>query len=85
MNRVENIGEKGEIAHHEQFLLLAPCFQNSSATLYLLKYLCRWNRVNLPMCFLTVWHPDRTKHSSQATGYLPTQTNDSSSNDLKTK
>ena len=31
LNRVENIVTKGEIAHHEQFLLLSQCFQ---------KYIC---------------------------------------------
>ena len=30
-NRVENIVEKGEIAHYEQFLLLPQCFQKSTA------------------------------------------------------
>ena len=29
--RVENIVTKGEIAHHEQFLLLQQCFQKSLA------------------------------------------------------
>ena len=29
--RVENIVAKGEIAHYEQVLLLAQCFQKSSA------------------------------------------------------
>ena len=30
LNKVENIVTYGEIAHHEQFLLLQQCFQNSS-------------------------------------------------------
>ena len=30
--KVENIVAKGEIAHHEQFLLLPQCFQKSSAS-----------------------------------------------------
>ena len=29
-DRVENIVEKGEIAHYEQFLLFPKCFQNLS-------------------------------------------------------
>ena len=31
-NRIENIVAQLEIAHHEQFLLLAQCFQKLSAT-----------------------------------------------------
>ena len=31
LEKVENIVTKGEIAHHEQFLLLPQCFQKSSA------------------------------------------------------
>ena len=30
LKRVENIAAKGEIARHEQFLLLQQCFQKSS-------------------------------------------------------
>ena len=32
LNKIENIEEKREIAHHDQFLLLPKCFQNMSAT-----------------------------------------------------
>ena len=31
MNRVENIVEKGEIAHDKQFLILSQCFQKLSS------------------------------------------------------
>ena len=37
LNWVENILAKGEIVHHEQFLLLLQCFQT---------VVCRWYRVN---------------------------------------
>ena len=37
---------KGEIFHHEQFLLLSQCFQNSSA-LDASECVCRWEKVKI--------------------------------------
>ena len=44
LNRVEHIVAKGEIAHHEQFLLLPQCFQKSSAS-NAPECDCKWKRV----------------------------------------
>ena len=41
----ENSAAKGEIAHHEQFLLLPHCFQESSAA-DVSKCVSRWERDN---------------------------------------
>ena len=48
LNTVENIVTKGEIAHNEQFLLLPPYFQNSSAaeTLEIVYSIC-WKYLTL--------------------------------------
>ena len=46
LNTDENIVAKGEISHHEQFLLLAQWFQKSSAA-EALESACVWDRVKI--------------------------------------
>ena len=40
---------KGEVAHHEQFLLLPQCFQTSAAA-EASESFCMWERVKRPKC-----------------------------------
>ena len=57
LNKVENIVAKGEIAHHEQFLLWQQCFQKFSAAISS-KCVYRWERVKALISPLKV-----TQHS----------------------
>ena len=41
---------KGEIVHHEQFILLPQCFQKSSAA-EVSKRVCMWERFNKTLVF----------------------------------
>ena len=49
MKRVTDIVAKGEIAHFEQFPLLSPCFQKSSAA-DASERVCMWERVTNELC-----------------------------------
>ena len=54
MKKVEKIVRKGEIARHERFLLLARCFQKSSAA-DASKCVFRWEWVNFVISDKLLW------------------------------